>query len=83
MIKEVFSVSTNTLLLSLLSLLSGELQTRHSQAMMGIPCEVPVPKNVTFNSHKVITDYLFSASAIRCNEELGIKVSKSLLKFWV
>lgn len=33
----------------LLSLESDEEQTLQSQPITGIPCEVPVPNNVTFN----------------------------------
>ncbi|MDB5013981.1 MAG: hypothetical protein JWQ25_2183, partial [Daejeonella sp.] len=29
---------------------SLDLQTEHSQAITGTPCEVPVPKNVTFKA---------------------------------
>jgi hypothetical protein len=46
MAKTFSSVSMRTDERRRLSLLSGDLQTSQSQATTGIPCDVPVPKNV-------------------------------------
>ena len=48
----VRSVSISTLLRSLLSLGSVEEHTTHVHVIIGTPCEVPVPRNVTFISYK-------------------------------
>jgi hypothetical protein len=48
MTKLPSTVSTNTELLSLLSLGLLDTQMGHWHAMMGTPCEVPVPKKVIF-----------------------------------
>lgn len=36
-----------------LSLLSVEVQTSQSQPMIGMPCDVPVPRNVIFKDGKI------------------------------
>jgi len=46
--KCLFSICTEIDDLNRLSLLSADVQTAQLQAITGTPCDVPVPRNLTF-----------------------------------
>ena len=60
--------STNAEALSLLSLLSPDLHTSHPHPIIGTPCDVPVPKNVSL----VIIRYVLFAFFPNCQWNLPV-----------
>lgn len=69
--------------LSLLSLVSEEEQTSHPHPIIGIPCDVPVPKNVIVLpmtgkiTKKIrVTSYVVASCAV--NLSMGSRVGSKL-----